>query len=118
MDARDKDNIRWVYSIEAEKKPIREEVRAYPQVKSYPRRAIVVGSGPAGLFCAIRLIRAGIRPTVIERGGKVEERVVSNRNFFENKILNADCNVQFGEGGAGTFSDGKLNTQTQSPLNR
>lgn len=118
LDARDKDNIRWVYSIEAEKKPIREEVRAYPQVKSYPRRAIVVGSGPAGLFCAIRLIRAGIRPTVIERGGKVEERVVCNRNFFENKILNADCNVQFGEGGAGTFSDGKLNTQTKSPLNR
>lgn len=118
LDARDKENIRWIYSIAAEKAPVAEERRIYPQVKRIPRRAVVVGSGPAGLFCAIRLIRSGICPTVIERGGKVEERILSNRNFFENRELDTDCNVQFGEGGAGTFSDGKLNTQTKSPLNK
>ena len=118
LDARDKRDIHWVYSIEADRKPIAEEVRVYPQVRIQPRRVIVVGSGPAGLFCAIRLIRAGICPLIVERGGCVEERTVQNERFFREHILDSDCNVQFGEGGAGTFSDGKLNTQTKDPRNR
>lgn len=118
LDARDKADIRWVYSVEADKQPIPQPARTWPQVKRQPPRVIVVGSGPAGLFCAIRLLRGGIRPLVVERGGTVEERVRQNETFFQKHILDENCNVQFGEGGAGTFSDGKLNTQTKDVRNR
>lgn len=118
LDARDKRNIFWLYSIRAEKKPIAEPPRAWEQVKRSPRRVVVVGSGPAGLFCAVRLVRAGIKPLVVERGGDVHERASQNEKFFAGGDLDEDCNVQFGEGGAGTFSDGKLNTQTKDPRNR
>ena len=118
LDARDKSDIHWVYTIEADRKPIVLLERTWRQVRRHPRRVIVVGSGPAGLFCAIRLIRAGIRPVIVERGGTVEERAAQNDRFFNEHILDADCNVQFGEGGAGTFSDGKLNTQTKDLRNR
>ena len=118
LDARDKKSIHWVYSIEADKKPVPAPVFSHPQVKRQPRRVAVVGSGPAGLFCALRLLAAGIAPTVVERGGTVEERAAQNASFFAGGALDEDCNVQFGEGGAGTFSDGKLNTQTKDPRNR
>lgn len=118
LDARDKSDIHWVYTIEADRKPIVLPERTWRRVRKHPRRVIVVGSGPAGLFCAIRLIRAGIRPVIVERGGTVEERAAQNDRFFNEHILDADCNVQFGEGGAGTFSDGKLNTQTKDLRNR
>lgn len=118
LDARDKSNIRWVYSIEADKKPIPTEKRVWPQSKIQPERVIIAGSGPAGLFCAIRLIRSGIRPLIVERGGTVEERTAQNKLFATARRLDPDCNIQFGEGGAGTFSDGKLNTQTKDPRNR
>ncbi|MCR5005584.1 MAG: FAD-dependent oxidoreductase [Clostridiales bacterium] len=71
---------------------------------------IVVGFGPAGLFCALMLARAGLKPLVIERGDPVEERSQQVERFWTAKTLDPDSNVQFGEGGAGTFSDGKLNT--------
>lgn len=118
LDARNKSEIRWVYQIQAERTAPQENRRMYPQVKGMKGRVIVVGSGPAGLFCAIRLIRSGILPIVVERGGSVDERVKQNRNFFCGAGLDENCNVQFGEGGAGTFSDGKLNTQTKDPRNR
>lgn len=118
LDARDKSNIHWLYSIEAEKKPFEKKEKTYPQVRRRPRRVLVVGSGPAGLFCAVRLIRSGIQPVIVERGGDVIERTKQNQAFFEKHTLDEDCNVQFGEGGAGTFSDGKLNTQTKDPRNR
>lgn len=73
-------------------------------------RPIIVGAGPAGLFCAYYLVRAGLCPIVLERGRCVEERIKDVEDFWETGILNPDSNVQFGEGGAGTFSDGKLNT--------
>lgn len=118
LDARDKSDIHWVYSVEADRRPILDAVKTYPRITRNPRKAVVVGSGPAGLFCAIRLVRRGIKPLIVERGGTVDERVLQNEKFFQGGLLDADCNVQFGEGGAGTFSDGKLNTQTRSPLNR
>ena len=73
-------------------------------------RPVVVGFGPCGMFCALVLARAGLRPIVIERGSSMDERIAKVKDFWENKVLDPECNVQFGEGGAGTFSDGKLNT--------
>ena len=118
LDARNKADIRWLYSVEAERSAPPKEEKKIPQVTRQPRRVVVVGSGPAGLFCALRLLRGGIRPVLVERGGTVEERVLSYEHFFKSKVLDEECNIQFGEGGAGTFSDGKLNTQTKDPRNR
>ena len=73
-------------------------------------RPIIVGAGPSGLFCAYVLAKSGLAPLVIERGQSVAERVKSVENFWQSGRLNPESNVQFGEGGAGTFSDGKLNT--------
>lgn len=81
-------------------------------------RPIIVGSGPAGLFCAYLLANMGYRPLVIERGEKVDDRVVTVEKFWSDGIFNKESNVQFGEGGAGTFSDGKLNTLTKDKFNR
>lgn len=78
-------------------------------------RIVVAGTGPAGLFCALYLAEAGLRPLVVERGAAVDERTVAIESFNAGGPLDAAANVQFGEGGAGTFSDGKLTTGTKSP---
>ncbi len=81
-------------------------------------RPVVVGFGPAGMFAALILARAGMHPIVYERGASVEERVEDVERLWETGVLNPDSNPQFGEGGAGTFSDGKLNTLTKDPDGR
>jgi uncharacterized FAD-dependent dehydrogenase len=123
LDARDKNNIFFVYSVafscKNESKHLRKKnvslfKRAFyepPRAKFYPRsRPVVVGFGPAGIFCALILARAGFRPIVLERGKRVEERKKDVEIFFKTGILNEESNMQFGEGGAGAFSDGKLTT--------
>ncbi len=109
LDARDKNNIFYVYSVEISSEPFtveREEIAEY----NYPKRVLVVGFGPAGIFAGLRLARAGFKPFIIERGDDVDNRKKSCENFYKTGTLNTESNIQFGEGGAGTFSDGKLNT--------
>lgn len=102
-------------------KPYKEPARLMPpdlsaiaKAENY-ERPVVVGAGPAGLFCALYLARAGLRPLVLERGKPAPERLQDVRAFADGGALDANSNVQFGEGGAGTFSDGKLNTGIKSP---
>lgn len=82
---------------------------------SSDERIVVAGTGPAGLFCALFLAEAGLRPLVVERGAAVAERTAAIESFNAGGPLDAAANVQFGEGGAGTLSDGKLTTGTKSP---
>ena len=79
--------------------------------KNIDRRPIVVGFGPAGMFAALLLSEAGFFPIVIERGDDIDRRVAAVESFYKNKVLDSDSNIQFGAGGAGTFSDGKLITR-------
>lgn len=79
--------------------------------RTFSKPPVVVGFGPAGMFCALILARCGCSPIVLERGDNVDNRVKSVENFWRNGVLDVCTNVQFGEGGAGTFSDGKLTTR-------
>lgn len=81
-------------------------------------RPVIIGMGPTGMFCALLLARAGYRPLVLERGQAVEQRIRTVEYFWKTGELDPECNVQFGEGGAGTFSDGKLNTMVKDPAGR
>ena len=89
-------------------------VGATSQAQDEPR-PVVVGTGPAGLFCALYLARAGLRPLVVERGAAVDERMAAVDAFNVGEPLDPHTNIQYGEGGAGTFSDGKLTTNIKSP---
>ena len=111
LDARDKSNMFYIYNVDVS---LVEEKPQKPTYKRVNGTVTVVGSGPCGLFCALFLARSGVKVTLLERGASVEERAKINDKFFTTTILNTECNIQFGEGGAGTFSDGKLNTQVNN----
>ncbi len=132
LDARKKEDIKYIYTVDIalqnEKKfPLKGNASIAPKDKyQYPvmgtkpmkNRPVVVGMGPAGLFCGLELAKAGYCPLILERGEAVEDRVKSVEAFWHTNDLNTDSNVQFGEGGAGTFSDGKLNTMVKDPFGR
>ena len=125
IDARKKDNVHFIYTVEAEVggKPLKKLPEGVTLAAPYhyklplreklPVRPIVVGAGPAGLFAALILAQAGQEPILLERGRPVEERQQDVQRFWLTGKLDTSSNVQFGEGGAGTFSDGKLNTGTK-----
>ncbi|MBQ7374111.1 MAG: FAD-dependent oxidoreductase [Clostridia bacterium] len=115
LDARDKNDIKFVYSVEISENEINDIDIKIPTVDK-PKKVAVVGFGPCGIFCALYLARAGVKPIVFERGKSVEERQKSVNRLINDKNLDENSNIQFGEGGAGTFSDGKLNTGVSSPL--
>ena len=134
LDARKKDSIHYVYEVDVlvtNDKSILKHTTSKDVFISNPshyeltpsgtkpltERPIVVGSGPAGLFCAYILAEHNYKPIIIERGASVDERVKTIENFWQTGILDENTNVQFGEGGAGTFSDGKLNTLVKDPRN-
>lgn len=87
----------------------------FPPVNCRPKAPVIVGMGPCGLFAALFLARAGVPSLVLERGAPVEERAKLVQDFWTTGVLSPQSNVQFGEGGAGTFSDGKLSTGTKDP---
>ena len=120
IDARNKDDVHYIYSIEIitldEMDKQEKKETTIPKVTNIEEPVAIVGTGPAGLFCAITLIENGVKPIIVEQGKKVEERVKDVAEFIKNGKLNPLSNVQFGEGGAGTFSDGKLTTNLHNPL--
>ena len=97
-----------------EEMPYRFPVAAYRGCT----RPVIIATGPAGLFCGYMLAKAGFRPILLERGAPVEQRTKEVQEFWEKGKLNPESNVQFGEGGAGTFSDGKLNTLVKDKYGR
>ncbi len=127
IDARKKSDVFYVYTVAAcckdeqkmlQKKNVSEHsepcMPCIPKI-SFKKRPVIVGSGPAGLFTAYILAQAGLCPVILERGKTVDKRKKDIDNFYKNRVLNASSNVQFGEGGAGTFSDGKVGTGIKSP---
>ena len=126
IDARNKNDIFYNYTVEIscknegkiknaqkviETKDIVIEIKRKSNV-----RPIIIGAGPAGLFSALTLVKNGIKPIIIEQGKNVDERKADVDEFLKSGKLNTMSNVQFGEGGAGTFSDGKLTSGIHNPL--
>lgn len=134
IDARRKNNIHFVYTLDVDIKDEDKILRKYSTkgvskaptynteykkiANSKSKRPIIVGTGPAGLFAGLALSTMGFRPILLERGKCVDERISDVELFWTEGKLNTESNVQFGEGGAGTFSDGKLTTSVKNPKGR
>lgn len=140
LDARKKPRLYYNYTVEAVfqretvilKKRKKYFEKADRQTYTFPAkwnpvlngqirkedRPVIAGMGPAGLFAGLVLARAGFKPVIFERGEALDQRKVSVDRYFEEGILNPESNIQFGEGGAGTFSDGKLNTMVKDRFGR
>ena len=139
IDARDKNDIFYNYSIlldvkkdcrvtknkniillteKQEIETLKDYIKQNNAVSKTMIKPVIIGAGPAGLFCALTFIENGIKPIIIEQGKKVEERKKDVEEFIKTGKLNIKSNVQFGEGGAGTFSDGKLTTNLHTPICR
>lgn len=135
IDARKKPDIMIVYSVdvsvESEEKVLagcrNAQIQAVADVRySFPEegteilrhRPVIIGAGPAGLLCGFLLAKHGYRPIILERGKCVEQRQTDVEKFWREGVLDVSSNVQFGEGGAGTFSDGKLNTLVRDKAGR
>lgn len=119
LDTR-KGRLSFVYSVAVETEAEHPQLRPFPvyhlpNQTSHPREIPIVGFGPAGMFCAWLLAKCGHKPIVIERGKQIEDRVRDVDCFWKGGEINPESNVQFGEGGAGTFSDGKLTTRINDP---
>lgn len=125
IDARKKDALCYVLKVDLEIKnnvkyntkyitPYISKEFIIPKAKT-DKKVLVIGTGPAGLFCSLVLAKAGLKPILIERGNSVEERLKDINEYFNNSHFNPKSNTIFGEGGAGTFSDGKLNTNLNDP---
>lgn len=123
LDAREKRSISYVYNLAFSCKETLD-LQRYNEIKydvlklkqdslENIKPPIIAGAGPCGLFAGLILAEAGLKPIILERGERVEERVVKVKKFWNEDILDEESNVQFGEGGAGTFSDGKLTTGTK-----
>ena len=126
IDARDKNNIHYLYNIALNLK----NEKKYSKLDEYKEfklpninissnnslKPIIIGAGPSGLFAALTFIKNGIKPIIIEQGKKVEDRKKDVDLFIKTGKLNINSNIQFGEGGAGTFSDGKLTSGINNPL--
>ncbi len=120
VDARKKDDIHYNYIFDVKLKNSKKEEKfqkveeyVFPKVNIKRKseiQPVIVGAGPAGLFAGIILIENGVKPIILERGKSVDERIKDIQEFITNRKFNVSSNIQFGEGGAGTFSDGKLNT--------
>ena len=128
IDARKKEDIFYNYTIDIELKDKNKEKR-FEKIEEYKMpeikvkrtskiQPVIIGAGPAGLFSALIFVENGIKPILIERGKRVEDRVKDVEEFINNRKFNPKSNIQFGEGGAGTFSDGKLNTGNSSIYSR
>jgi len=131
IDARKKPRIKYIYTVEftvtdpdsfwqlhsamPDLEISEKTLLPSPKRVDCQSRVAIVGSGPAGLFAALRLAEYGITPLLLERGRQVEERVHDVNRFWKDGTLDLESNVQFGEGGAGTFSDGKLTTRVKDP---
>ena len=122
VDARKRNNISFVCSVVAETEQsecnaegvrikVKEKYDMARGTEVLSTRPVIVGFGPAGIFCALSLAESGLNPLVLERGSSVNKRVAAIDKFYSTGELNAESNIQFGAGGAGTFSDGKLTTR-------
>ena len=140
LDAREKPDVYRVFSVDvldSEFEPeellaearrarvkaaaVTEETVDFPGKRVLPedaKRPVIAGFGPCGIFAALTLAKAGLRPIVLERGSSMAERVAAVEKFWNEGVLDPRTNVQFGEGGAGSFSDGKLTTGTKDPVHR